>query len=107
VSCRRCVQEVEIQSLYFLNRRPRNSLEVAVKPHRRFQHPVDFFLPLGPLLGDDFAFFLEVLLHVRKRFNDRLHPQLETRTLEVLINEFSLGLNSLRRLSGRGHFHER
>ena len=102
-SCRsRRLEHPEFEPLDLVERLARDSLEVAVHPRGRLDDAVNLRLALGPQPRHGLAFLVQVALHLLEPLDDGLDSLPESRTGQVLVDQFHLGLLALARLPRAG-----
>src|SRR4051812_46726668 len=91
----RRVQELHVEAVDLLDSAPGDALHVADHADRRADRYRDLLLALGPLLGHELAFAVEVLAHVVKLLDQRRDAMAKLWPGQVLIDHLGLGLLAL------------
>src|SRR4051812_6492743 len=94
----RRAQELHVEAIDLLDCPPGDALHVADHADGRADRYGNLLLALGPLLGHELAFAVEILAHVVELLDQRRDAMAKLRPGQVLIDHLGLGLLALTRL---------
>ena len=80
------IEQLQIEAINFLQRRPSDSLKVTVHADRRLDNAPDLHFALRPQTRHGFPLPFKVRLHVGEFLDDGLDAVMEARPREVLVD---------------------